>query len=216
MTAKQYVNAIVKKIRCDGKKKKDIRQQLLADVNARVSHGETLEDVISKMGAVNEIADGFNETISEKEQKKYKRNKVFRNAGLILLLLTALSGLTYWKMPKASAIEESKYFDKAQVETVMKETVEQIDAEEFDRLKKNSISKMDQFLNQEEMAKVRSQVSEGDWGQRKNFGPAYIAELSQGNDHFAVGEITVAYENVSVTYRLTFDQDMRLAGLYVR
>ena len=126
MTAKQYVNAIVKKIRCDGKKKKDIRQQLLADVNARVSHGETLEDVISKMGGVNEIADGFNETISEKEQKKYKRNKMLRNAGLILLLLTALSGLTYWKMPKASAIEESRYFDKAQVETVMKETVEQL------------------------------------------------------------------------------------------
>ncbi len=67
MTAKQYVNAIVKKIRCDGKKKKDIRQQLLADVNARVSHGETLEDIISKMGGVNEIADGFNETISEKD-----------------------------------------------------------------------------------------------------------------------------------------------------
>lgn len=43
-----------------------------------------------------------------------------------------------------------------------------------------------------------------------------MVEMAQGNQHFAVGEVTVAYENVSVTYRLTYDEDMLLAGLYVR
>ena len=64
--------------------------------------------------------------------------------------------------------------------------------------------------------KMRKQILEEDWGERGQFGTAYIAELSQGNEHYAVGEIMVAYEKVNVTYRLTFDQDMRLAGLYVR
>lgn len=216
MTAKQYVNSIVKKIKCASGKKKDIEQQLLTDINLRMSKGETLEEIISQMGSANEIADGYNENISEKEQKKYKRNKVLKIVVLIILLLMVLSCLIYWMMPKALDIEKSKYFDKAQVEAVMKQTVEQLDAGEYKTLKENSISQMERFLNQEETEKMRASVSEDDWGQRNNFGPAYIAEFSQGNDHFAVGEITVAYENISVTYRLTYDQDMRLAGLYVR
>lgn len=216
MTAKQYVNSIVKKIKCDGKKKEDIKQQLLADVNLRIGKGETLEEVISQMGSIDEIADGFNENISEKEQKRYKRNKTLKTAGLIAALLVVLSCLTYWKMPKAIDIEKSKYFDKAQVEAAMKQTVEQLDEGEYDTLKESSISQMDQFLNQDGRTKIRSSITEDDWGERINFGAAYVAELSQGNDHYVVGEITVTYENVSVIYRLTYDQDMRLAGLYVR
>lgn len=216
MTAKQYVNSIVKKIKCDGKKKKDIRQQLLTDINLRISKGETLEEVISQMGSINEITEGFNESISIKEQKRYTRNKAFKIVGGIILFLLVLCGLVYWYMPKAVAIEKSKYFDKAQVEAAMKKTVEQLDAGEYDILKENSISQMKEFLNQGAREEIRKSVSEDDWGVRSNFGPAYIAELSQGNRHYVVGEITVTYENISVTYRLTYDQDMRLGGLYVR
>lgn len=55
-----------------------------------------------------------------------------------------------------------------------------------------------------------------DWGERKQFGAVYMVEVIQGNSHLAVGEMTVTYENVSVTYRLTYDEDMRFAGIYVR
>lgn len=216
MTAKQYVNSIVKKIKCDGKKREDIKQQLLTDINLRVSKGEKLEKIISQMGSENEIADDFNENISEKEQKKYKRTKTLKRVALAIVFLVALSCLAYWKIPKAFDIEKSKCFDKAQVEAAMKQTVEWLDAEEYDALKSNAISQMGQFLKQGARAEIRKTVSDIVWGERSNFGPAYIVELSQGNDHYAVGEITVTYENISVTYRLTFDQDMRLSGLYVR
>ncbi len=216
MTAEQYVNSIAKKIKCSGAKRKDIKQQLLTDINSRMTGGETLDDIISKMGAVDEIAKEFNETISPEEQKKFKRNRILKTAVFLVLLLTGLSCLTYWKMPKVSSIEESRYFDKAQVEAAMKRTVEQLDEGEFDALKENSISEMDKFLNQEEAKKIRSQVTEIEWGERTDFGPIYMVEMAQGNQHFAVGEVTVAYENVSVTYRLTYDEDMLLAGLYVR
>lgn len=216
MTAKQYVDSIVKKIKCDGKKRKDIRQQLLADIDLRIEKGEALEEVISQMGSINEIAEGFNESISLEEQKRYKRNNVLKSIGSIVLVLLVLCCLAYWYVPKAVEIEKSKYFDKAQVEAAMKETVEQLDAGEYDSLKENSISEMEQFLNQGAREEIRKTILEDEWGERSNFGPAYIAELSQGNHHYVVGEITVTYENVSVTYRLTYDQDMRLSGLYVR
>ena len=70
MNAKKYVNAIVRKIKCNGKKKKEIKKQLLMDINMRMKQGERLEEIISQMGTVKEIADGFNENISLKEQQK--------------------------------------------------------------------------------------------------------------------------------------------------
>ncbi len=43
-----------------------------------------------------------------------------------------------------------------------------------------------------------------------------MVELIQMGQHFAVGEMTVTYENISATYRLTYDENMRFAGVYVR
>lgn len=74
---------------------------------------------------------------------------------------------------------------------------------------------MQALLNAETMDEVKGMLS-GDWGKRKLFGAVYMVELVQGNRHFAVGEITVTYENISATYRLTYDEDMRLSGIYVR
>ena len=65
------------------------------------------------------------------------------------------------------------------------------------------------------MENVRKQIAE-DWGQRESFGVLYTMELVQGNEHFAVGEVTVSYENATVTYRLTYDREMQLAGLFIR
>lgn len=216
MTAKQYVNGIAKKIRCGGAKKKEIIRQLEADVELRLSQGEPLEHVISQMGTVDEIADSFNENISAEEQKRYTRNKRIRTAVLIVLLLAVLSGLTYWKMPKGIDIEKSEYFDAVQVENAMKETIEQLDTGDFNALKESSISEMHAFLNYESWEEAKNMVMEEPWGERIQFGTVYLAEVAQGNTHYVVGEITVTYEKVSVTYRLTYDQDMLLSGLYVR
>ena len=142
MDAKKYTNAIARKIRCDGKKKKEIKRQLLMDIDMRMKQGE-------------------------------------------------------------------------QVETAMKETIELLDAEDYAALQENAILQMKPVLNAETIDGIRGTLSD-DWGERKQFGAVYMAELVQGNKHFAVGEITVTYENVSATYRLTYDEDMRFAGIYVR
>ena len=75
MDAEKYVNAIARKVKCNGKKKKEIKKQLMMDIHMRMKQGERLEEIISQMGTVKEIADGFNENISLKEQKRYVRNK---------------------------------------------------------------------------------------------------------------------------------------------
>lgn len=215
MNEKHYVNTIARKIKCGGKKKKEIKRQLLMDIHMREKQGERLEDVISQMGTAKEIADGFNENISAKEQKQYVRNKVLKIAASAAAVLAFLILLVHWMLPKSAAIEKSKYFNKEQVEAAMKETIELLDAGDYTALQEGAILQMQPLLNEEEMAEAKELLSD-DWGERRQFGAVYMAELVQGGRHFAVGEITVTYENVSATYRLTYDKDMRLAGIYVR
>lgn len=215
MDEKRYVNAVARKLKCGEKRKREIKRQLLADMQARENQGERLEDIISRMGKAEEIADGFNENISVEEQKRYAGNRVLKIVISIVLILFFLGMAVYWMFPKTVDIEKSRFFDKEEVEAAMKETVELLDAEEYAALQENAIPQMQSFLNAETRESMRKTLSD-DWGERKQFGAVYIAEVIQGNKHLAVGEVTVAYENVSVTYRLSYDEDMRLAGIYVR
>ena len=215
MDAKKYVNAIVKKIKCNGKKKKEIKKQLLMDIDMRMKQGEPLEEIISQMGTIKEIADSFNENISLEEQKQYVRNKVMKIVISVIVVLLFLGLFVYWIFPKWYDIEQSKYFNKEQVEAAMKETIELLDAGDYTALRENVTPQMKASLYAETIDDVKSILS-NDWGERKMFGAVYMVEMVQGNRHFVIGEITVTYENVSATYRLTYDADMRLAGIYVR
>ncbi len=215
MNEQQYVNAIAKKIKCSGVRKKEIKKQLLTDIATRTEQGEPFAAIRSDMGDIQEIADSFNESISPKEQKQYFRNKILKLVIPVVLLLAALLALFYWLTPKGTELAHSKYFDQKQVEAAMRHTIELLDAKDYNALQESAIPQMAAVLNQEQMNAARSNIP-GDWGERKQFGTAYLAELSQGNAHFAVGEITVTYENASVTYRITYDSDMRLSGLYMR
>lgn len=215
MNEKQYVNAIAKKIKCTGKRKKEIKKQLLTDIEMRIKQGERLEEIISQMGTAEEIAAGFNEDISIGEQKRYGRNKVLKIVIPIVAAVLLLGVFGYWMFPKTADIGQSAYFDGQQVEAAMKETVELLDAEDYTALQESAIPKMKPLLNEQLRDNIRKPFAE-DWGEREQFGAVYMVELIQAGKHLAVGEMTVTYENVSVTYRLTYDEDMRLAGLYVR
>lgn len=82
----------------------------------RIKQGEQLEEIISQMGTVREIADGFNENISEEEQKRFVRNRVLKIVVPVITVLILLVLLVYWMLPKSFDIAKSKYFNEEQVE----------------------------------------------------------------------------------------------------
>ena len=65
------------------------------------------------------------------------------------------------------------------------------------------------------MENAKKQISDN-LGERLQFGNIYISELVQQGAHYAVGEINVTYENTSIVYLVTFNEDMLLSGLYMR
>lgn len=219
MNVSQYINGIVRRIKCGGEKKKEIKKQLLADINFRLEQGEPLTDIMSQMGTAKEIADGFNESLTESEKKKYAKGKVIKIIVIVFvilaLILTSVFALVHLFLPTGVDIEQSEYFEKVQVEQAMKDTIELFDNEDYAALQADAIEEMIPYLTKDEMEKAKKQVS-ADWGKRQSIGTVYAAEITQGKLHYAVGEVTVTYENVSVVYRLTYNTDMKLAGLYMR
>ena len=215
MNAEQYVNAVARKVKCGKDRKNEIKKQLMADIETRMDQGEQPEEIISRMGTVQAMADGFHEPVPVSERKRYARNKALKILLSVCAVLILLIAAAYWMFPKGTEIENSDYFDKDQVETAMKETVELFDTGDSASLLENAILEMEPYLTPEAIAEIKKQISE-DWGERQQFGTVYMSEVEQKNTHFAVGEIMVTYENVSVVYRLTYDEEMRLAGLYIR
>lgn len=215
MNVNHYINKIVRKIKCSTAKKKEIKKELLADIELRQEQGESLQSIISQMGSINEVAESFNENISQKEKRKYVLKKMIFIACLVAFIVLSAIMVLYKIVPKSVNIENSEYFDKEVVEDTVKETIILLDDEKYSILQENAIEQMKKVLNAEEIGNAKAQVTD-EWGKRQSFGTIYMIEMIQGKEHYAVAEIAVSYEYVTAVYRLTYDKDMRLAGLYVR
>lgn len=215
MTAEQYVVAIVKKVKCSGEKRKDIKKQLLSDVLMALDHGETLEDVTKRMGSAEEVAEEFNRNLPEAEQRKYTRSKKVRTCCIVLFVLLCLVLVVYWMLPKNTKFGKSGLFEKNVVEEQVKWVIERLDENDFEALGENSVEEMKQALNPETIEEARMQTGT-DWGEFQSFGNTYLSEYKQKGQIYVVAQTTVVYENINITYTILFDKDMKLAGLYMK
>ena len=115
MNVNNYVNKIVRKIKCSSARRKEIRKQLQMDIELRMQQGESLEQVMSQMGDIREIADSFNENISAVEKKKYTLKKILTIVAVVVVFLALIAIGIYRALPKSVASEDSTYFDKQTV-----------------------------------------------------------------------------------------------------
>lgn len=215
MTAEAYVKQIVKKVKCGKKRRLDIEKQLLYEIKERTETGENLQDILSEMGTVEEIAAGFNENISEADRRKYRRNTWVKILVSIVATLLALAAVVVWYLPKVNDIESSGIFVKADVEQKLVEVITLLDEDDYESLQAVSTSQMAKVLTKDYMSAAKQQLSER-FGERISVGTIYMQGIHQMGQNLAVSQVTVTYENVSIVYTITFDEDMKLAGLYMR
>lgn len=215
MNAETYVKNIINKITCGRKRKKDIEMQLLADIEERTSRGEDLRDIMSEMGSVKEVADGFNESIPEEEKKKYKRNQKLKVLLPIALVLGLLVLATIWILPKTKPLSESEFFSETEVETALIESIDLLDANDYPALKERASSQMEAVFTEETLQEAKAAISEN-FGKRTLVGTIYKQEVRQMGKIYAVCQVTVSYENINVVYTISFDPDMKISGFYMK
>lgn len=211
----KYVCQIVKKLKCSKSRREEIRKQLMADLPSEAENGETLEEMIGRMGNPEEIAEEFNNSFSDSERKKYRKEKRMKRLTLIGILILALAALIYWALPKSTALESSKVFDKEEVQAKAEQVVYLLDTEDYETLYEESDEKMKSALTKSVIDEAKAAFG-ADWGAFQAFGNTYLAEVRQMGKRSAVVQVNVSYENVSVTYTISFDEDMNLSGLWMK
>ena len=215
MTAEAYVNDITGRIKCSAKRRRQIKQELLSDIQARLEDGLSLEEITEQIGRPSEVADNFNDNKPDSEKTKYSFARTMTLLIPICIFIFILVGGAIYVIPSQKDIANSKYFDAQIIGNRLHEDITYLNNGDYGSVRKGATPAMNNVLQDGLMEDIQTK-SGGNWGAFVSFGDVAAVELRQGWLHYAVAEIEVNYENKSVTYRITYDTDMKLAGLYVR
>jgi hypothetical protein len=213
MDAEKYVKKIVRNLKCTGAKKKEIGDSLLSDIAARREQGEAMEQIMESMGSPEEIAEAFSQNLSDADRKAYKRRRIGMTIGQIVAALVFLSVLAWWMIPKPAALGDD--LSQEAVTASVENVVIMLNQNDFDGLQELAVDELKSKLTQETMDEVRKNISE-DWGEMQSIGKVYMQGLKQKGKVMVVTQVDAVYENVSVVYTISFDEDLRLGGLYMR
>ena len=213
MDAEKYIKKIVRNLKCTGAKKKEIGDSLLSDIAARREQGEPMEQIMESMGSPEEIAEAFSQNLSDADRKAYKRRRIGMTIGQILAALVFLSVLAWWMIPKPASLGDD--LSQEAVTASVENVVVMLNQNDFDGLQELAVDELKSKLTQETMDEVRKGISE-DWGEMQSMGKVYMQGLKQKGKVMVVTQVDAVYENVSVVYTISFDEDLRLGGLYMR
>ena len=213
MNKESYVKAVAKRLTCSKARQAEFVRDLESDIAAALSAGETWEQVESRMGDPRQVAQEFNEDLSEAERaagKKRKRTKTIAIVATVAVAIVAIVGAAaWWAAPKLSPAGQSSNLSEQQV-------VALLDAGDYETLQSMSIDEMKAGLNAEMMEQAREITVPGDWGAFGSFGNAYATEISQSGQVFDVVEVVAVYEKATVTYGISFLNGEELAGIRMR
>lgn len=216
MNKDKYVKAVTRKIKCSHKKKAEICRELEADIQTAFENGEQWQQIKDRMGAPSSLAMEFNENFSETELNSYKKTKKVKIALVIVLILgLSVTGI-YLLLPKTFALDDSNIFDKKAVISQAETIIDLLNSNDYETIKNQyAATKMAKALNAATIDDAKKQIG-SDWGAFQSFTSIYTAETKQMGNQFAVVQITALYEIRSVTYTISFDEDMKLVGLFMK
>ena len=135
--------------------------------------------------------------------------------GSVVLALFFLCLFVWWYIPKAVDINGDARFTQEKVVPEVEKVIELLDKNDYESLQGMAINEIRTMMNQETVGGVKDGIS-ADWGERQSIGNVYMGGAKQKGKLIVVTQVDVIYENVSVVYTISFDENMRLAGLYMR
>ncbi len=215
MKAKRYVNYIVKDLKCSTRRRREIRKELLSDLDASGGEEFSYDELQERIGSIYDVANKYNDAMPKEEKKKYKTEHTIRVLTPIFLFIALLIGGIIFIIPHNKDISAGGYFTEDSLNERLRKDITLLNNDDYEAMRAGSTEAMQAVLQDGLMASIREKTGV-DWGGFRSFGDAKFSEVIQYGEHFAVCEIGASYENMSVIYRITYDSDMKLAGLYVR
>ena len=120
------------------------------------------------------------------------------------------------KNAESSTTETVDVYASSEVEEKTIEIIQLLSHNDYKTLRdKYAIEELKELLNDEYMIEAKNMIS-SDWGELCDIGTVYSAEVTQDNVLYTVVQANATYDNVSIAYTITFDDELKLAGIYFR
>lgn len=220
MNQQSYVKAVAKRLACSKERRGEFARDLESDIAAALASGETWQRVEQRLGDPRQMAQEFNEGLSDAERavgRRRKRNRVIALAIAALLVMAAvLAAATWWATPRTAPAGQGAGATEQQVLERAREAVGYMGEGDYDALRSMAPASLRDRLPDELLNEARSTVGGGDWGAFTSFGTAYANEVTQAGQTIEAVEIVAVYENAVVTYTLTFDENLQMTNFFVR
>lgn len=113
-------------------------------------------------------------------------------------------------------VKEHFDYDKEAVIEQTKVIISLIEKGEYETLRKDYTAQMMMdYIEQSQMDAAKDVICDN-WGEFRSYGNFYTNGLEQGGVKVVVVQVNVSYENANVSYAITLDEEMKLAGIYMK
>lgn len=215
MNQDKYIKIVLKNINCLKKDKLKIKEDLKSDISIALANGETWLEIMGRLGSPKELADDLNENFDYPVKSNSKRNLfigIF--VGIVAVVVIIMSCLFNYFVPESYPINESEIFDENTLNEQVQVVVNCLNADDYDELMNMSDDLIKQSLSHEDLKSVIKTL--GELGDFKSITRINFVEVKNRGEVMAVGEVVALYDQKSVTYTISFDEDMKLVGLYMK
>jgi len=136
------------------------------------------------------------------------KNSLYRVLTIILLAVLSLGVLNGCgaKLPEG--------FEEAEVQAAAENVIELLNQRDADRLTELMTGEMKAVLTEDVQAQIFAMLDES--GAFQEIVDLQMGGSTQNGITYAAVAAKAKYENREITYTISFDQDMKLAGLYLK
>ena len=117
--------------------------------------------------------------------------------------------------PAEEAAQEQTPFDVQVVEQHVMATIERFEKDDAAGMRAEATLELRPHLTAEQVTGAKAEFAPK-WGARAGVGKPLMTAGKEGDKWYVICEIAVGYKATAVVYRLTYDENMKLAGFFVR
>ncbi len=151
------------------------------------------------------------------EQKKLSKKKMLLIVLAIVAAFLVIAGVLFkWQYPESVEFGTSGKFQAAEVEAVTQEVVALFSEQEYEKIMTDYAGKALAKDADAEDLRYAATTANSDWGGFQSMKEIDLGEMKRAGKQYAVAEVEVVYENVTITFTFSFDEDMKLSGVYMR
>ena len=117
--------------------------------------------------------------------------------------------------PAAEQEQEQAPFDVQVVEQHVMATIERFEKDDITGLQREATAELRPHLTAEQISGAKAEFAPK-WGARGGVGKPLMTAGKEDGKWYVICELAVGYKATAVVYRLTYDENMKLAGFFVR